>query len=260
MTRFVIGGFVTVCAATLVATAAGGAAAPVPKDAGKADPTPDLKAFFSTVGKAVESEKWPAEADEKLLRDTARVIFERAVTAAEQKDRKLPVDFEKLTKADVAKEFRSARLEGTYLIAGDVRITSAKNSVIFASGNVQITGADNCIVIARNVRCTAVDNSVLVAGEFIRITSAWRRDREGSGSVLVAGQWIRATGLDGTICHVLRPGTSPAPGERENEQTPHPAIRTNGAENVIFLNAMEETGANGPKNCTYLPPKTSIAK
>jgi hypothetical protein len=245
----------------LLAALAGGAgsAAPIPKGAYD-NTTPDLKAFFATVGKAVEDGKWPAEADEKKLRDTARVIFERTTKAAEQKDRKLPVDFDKLTKAEVAKEFKQVRLDDAFVIARDVRVTGAKDSVIFAAGNVQITAAQNCVIVARNIDCTSVDHCVAVAGDYFEVTSAWRPNG-GDGSVVVAGQWIRATGLDKTICHVLRPGTSPPPnGVRFGGNMPHPAIRTNGADGVIFLNAQDETHAIRPKDCTYLPQKTPIAK
>jgi len=251
--------FFAACGAILVTTA-GGTAAPVPKDAGKTNPTPDLKAFFTAVGKAVENEKWPAEADEKQLRDTARVIFERAVKAAEQKERKLPVDFEKLTKVDVVGEHKADSLEGNFLIAKNVQVRIAKNSVIFAGGDVQITTAQNCVIVAQNVRCTGVENCAVVAGEFFRVTSA-HRPNDADGSVVVAGQWIRATGLDGTICHVLRPGSAASPEDLKFRLPgPYPAIRTTVADNVIFLNAMEDTGANGPKNCTYLPQNAPIAK
>jgi hypothetical protein len=251
---------VAVVGVLLAALAGGVSAAPVPKGAGANNPTPDLKAFFDTAGKAVKDEKWPVEADEKLLRDTARAIFERATKAAEQKDRKLPVEFDKLTKLDVVGEHKADSLDGNFLIAKDVQVRIAKNSVIFASGDVQITSAQNCVIVAQNVRCTGVENCAVVAGEFFRVTSAGRPNG-GDGSVVVAGQWIRATRLDGTICHVLRPGSAASPEDLKFRLPgPHPAIRTNGADNVTFLNAQEETGANGPKNCTYLPQKTPIAK
>jgi hypothetical protein len=242
-----------------VATATNTTAAPVPKDAGKADPIPDLKSFFDAVGKAVEAEKWPAEMDEKMLRDTARVIFERAAKAAEQKDRKLPVDFEKLTKVDMAKEYRQALLESSFVITGDVRVTIAQNSVIFATGDVQITGAVNCIIVAKNVRCTVVDNCVVVAGEYISVTGANPRQKDGPGSVLVAGQWIRATVLDSTICHVIRPGKLPPPDDKRMNME-QSAIQTNGAKGVIYLNDRTDTRGGNPDQQTYSPPKNPIAK
>jgi hypothetical protein len=235
-------------------------AAPVPKGASKNDSTPDLKRVFDAVGKAVKDEKWPAEADEKLLRGTAQAIFDRMLKAAAKKERKLPIEFDKLTKLNVIGEFKSNNLDGHFLIAGDARVTSARNSVIFASGNVQITGANNCVIVAQNVRCTAVDNSLVVAGHFIRLTSAWRPNG-GDGSMLVAGQWIRATGLDGTICHVIRPSGAPSPDEvRFAGNMPNAAIRTNGATGVIYLNNREDTRGSKPDQQTYSPPKNPIAK
>ena len=246
-------------AAVFVATASGGVAAPVPKDAGKPDSTPDLKAFFAVVGKAVESEKWPADADEKKLRDAARAIFERATKAAEQKDRKLPVEFDKLAKAGVVKEFKDTRLDGDFVIAGDVQITAAKNSVIFASGNVQITRATNCVIVAQNLRCNAVDDCFVVAGDSIRATGADRRDRE-EGSVLVAGRLIRVTGARGAICHVIRPELGQQFPEEKLSDPMSPPIRMTTANAVIVLNAPNHWKTTSNKNSGTVELKTPIAK
>lgn len=245
----------------LLALAGGaGLAAPVPKDAGKGDPTPDLKATFDTIAKAVKDEKWPAEADEKKLKGSVQQLFERMLKAAEQKERKLPVDFANLKKCDPVKEFKETSIDGAFVIAENVRVTSARNSVIFASGDVQITGATNCIIIAQNLRCTVLTDGLAVAGEYIRLNGA-DKSPTGDGCVLVAGQWIRTTTMDGTICHVLRPSGLPSPDEgRFAGNRPQPAIRTNGAKGVIYLNDRDDTSANGPKDCTYLPQKTPIAK
>lgn len=259
MARFALGTF-----AALLAVG-GAAAAPVPKDAGKADSTPDLKAFFDTVGRAAKDEKWPAEADEKKLRDTAQQVFERTLKAAEQKGRNLPVAFDKLTKADVTKEYKAGLLKDGFVVASDVRITSANNSVIFASGDVQITGATNCVIVARNVRVTGVYDSFVVAGEFVRITGVGAR-KDGDGSVLVAGNWIRTTSMDNTVCHVIRPTGTPNPEEANRGGAapgngPFPAIGTTSRKNSVFLNTREEAGARRDgDDCTYLPPKTPIAK
>lgn len=235
-------------------------AAPVPKWASKNDPTPDLKRVFEAVGKAVKDEKWPSEADEKLLRVTVQTIFDRMLKAAEQKERKLPIEFDKLKKLNVIGEFKNNNLDGHILIAGDARVTDARNSVVFASGNVQITGANNCVIVAQNVRCTAVENCVVVARDFIRLTSALRPNG-GDGSVLIAGQWIRATGLDGTICHVIRPSGAPSPDEvRLAGNMPNAAIHTNGAKEVIYLNNRDDTRGSKPNQQTYSPPRNPIAK
>jgi hypothetical protein len=99
-----------------------------------------------------------------------------------------------------------------------------------------------------------------IAGEYIRLNGA-DKSKDGNGCVLVAGQWIRTTSMDGTVCHVLRPGILPSPDEGKfGGNRPHPAIRTNRATGVIFLNNRDDTGANGPQGCTYLPQKTPIAK
>jgi hypothetical protein len=252
MSRFVLGGF----AVGLLALA--GAAAPVPKD--EKGGAPDLKEFFSGVGKAVKDEKWPAEADEKALKGTAQKVLDRMLKAAEQKERKLPVDFTKLEKIRPAQKFKQTVLKDGFVVAGDVQINGAENSVIFASGDVQITRATNCVVVAQNVRCTVVENCVVIAGDYIRLNGADRRDGQ-DPCVLVAGQWIRTTTMNETVCHVLRPSGLPAPDEAKFAGNQlHPAVRTNQADGVIFLNDRDDTRANGPKNCTYLPQKNPIAK
>jgi hypothetical protein len=250
--------FLTALFAAITAVLAN--AAPVPKGAGQPDPTPDLKAVFAVIGKAVQAEKWPAEADEKLIRDSARAIFERATKAADQKDRKLPVDFATLTKPGGAvKEFNAVRLEGEFVIAGDVRLTAAKDSVIFASGNVQITRATNCVIIAQNVRGTAIDNCVVVAGDSVRATGADRRERE-EGSVLIAGRLIRVTGARGAICHVLQPAFGQQFPEEKLRDPMSPPIRLTTANQVTVLNAAEHWKATSNKNSVAITPKTVIAK
>ncbi|MCI0700775.1 MAG: hypothetical protein L0241_06815 [Planctomycetia bacterium] len=257
-TRFLSVMLAAVCSAALLTFAGGSSAAPIPKGAGKGDETPNLKVFFETVGKAVKNEKWPAKEEEKLLRATAEKIFERMLKAAEVKERKLPVEFDKLKKLDVVKEMKGGILDGNFLIVGDVRTGLAKNSVIFASGNVQITSATNCIIIAQNVRCTGVNNCVVVAGDFIRLTSARQRNGE-DGSVLVAGQWIRVTGSSGAICHVIRPGMAAPPDEKFPDPM-SPPIRMTGAEGVIFLNSADHWKTTSNKNCVTIELKTPIAK
>jgi hypothetical protein len=263
MFRFLLGGF----AAAFLALVGGSiGAAPVPKGAGKGSATPDLKVFFETVNKAVMHERWPTEDDEKVLRWTAEMVFVRALRAAEQKERELPVDFEKLKKLDVVNKYENDNLESAFVIAGDVRVKGAEHSVIFATGDVEIGEAANCVIVAPNVNCRKFHNCAVVAGECIRVTSARPHQQGESGSVLVAGQWIRTRELDDAICHVLWPGNLPTPDEAMfKPNRPFPAIGTNRAKNVIFLNAEEDTGVVGgravvPQNCTYLPQKNPIAK
>lgn len=256
MNRFVLGGFATV----LLAFAGGiGAAAPVPKDAGKPDPTPDLKAAFETVERAVKAERWPGDDDEKLLKNTARVVFERALKAGDQKQRPLPVDYETLMKLDVTAE-HAKPLNGHYLIAGKVLRGTARNSVIFASGPVQLTVVENCVIVAPSVRVSSAYNCVIVAGDHLRLVGARRRDG-GEGSVLVAGQWIRATTLDGAVCHVIRPGTDPAPDDPKGAaKAQYFAIQTTRAEGSIFLNAQDAIRSTITKDPTCVTPKFPIAK
>src|SRR5262245_29936280 len=128
MNRLGIGGTVT-CAALILAVVISAGAAPVPKDAGKNDPVPDLKAVFDVVENAVKDKKWPAEEDEKLLRASAQVALDRALKAAEQKTRALPVAFKDLKRLGPVKEFKRQDVDG-FLLAADVREVSARDSVV----------------------------------------------------------------------------------------------------------------------------------
>jgi hypothetical protein len=253
--------FLALLASVGVVTPVGSAAslgrAPVPKNASK--PIPDLKLFIEGVGKTAEAGVWPAATEEKKLRETVQALFKGCVEAAGQKDRRLPLDIERLTSSAVVKEHKGEKLEGKILIAEDVRLTVAKNSTIYASGNVQITFVSNCVIVANRVRCNTFENSFVVAGEYIRLTGDRPPEKSNRGSVLLAGRWIRATTLDGTVCHVVRPGIQPPPDERPTELA-QPAISTNSAKNVVYLNDRAETLGGSPNEQTYLPPKAPIAK
>lgn len=260
MNRFACSGFVAALSGLLLALAGGeGGAAPVPKGAGKNDPTPSLKGMLDVVEDAVKDKKWPKEDAEKLLRASAQVIFDRTAQAADQRARKLPVGYDKLKKVGPGKKVKETDLDDVFVIAGEVQSVGARNSVIFASGRVEITSATDCVIFAPTVRCVAVENCVVIAGEAIMVTSAWR-PFGGDGSVLVAGRWIRAAKMDGTLCHVLKPTTLPVIEEGEDREAQHPAIRVGTAKGVIFLNDRNDAKANEAQNETYLAPKDPIAK
>lgn len=262
MNRFVRCGTV-LAIVTALAALVGGArttiAAPVPKGAGKADPTPDLTAVFDTTRKAVKAEKWPDEDDESLLKNSARVIFERALKAADQKARPLPVDFDKLTKLDVTAEYAQP-LDGKFLITGTVVRGTAKNSVIFASERVQLTIVENCVIVAPTVRVSTAYNCTIIAGDHLRLLSSRKRPT-GEGSVLVAGQWLRASILEDAVCHVIKPGTDPAPDDPKGANgAKFLAIQTARATRAVFLNAKEEARITQETDITFSAPKFPLAK
>lgn len=255
MNRFVFG--------WLAILFAGGAglAAPVPKGAGTGEAVPDLKAFFDAADTAVKSEKWPAEADEKALRWTAEKVLARTLKAAEQKERALPVELDKLTKLPVGGEYKG-KLDNQYLVVGTAQVTVAQNSVIFASGHVRITTARNCVIVAPTVHVTGFDNCAIVAGDYFRFTTA-RHKKDANRSVVVAGQWVRGTTMVGTICHVLRPGQQPAPDDKPAGGGPQPAVSSSTAKDVVYLNEPTDTRGTTDANQPSIhvqPPKTPIAK
>src|SRR5262245_44558253 len=109
MTRVRFLAVAAVCAssAVLLAFAERTAAAPVPKDAGKNNFTPELKAVFDAVAKSVKDKKWPQEDGETLMRASAQVAFDRTIKAANEKPRKFPVEFGKLKKLGPVREFKN---------------------------------------------------------------------------------------------------------------------------------------------------------
>lgn len=254
MTRLALG---TLAAALAVGL---GTAAPVPKDASKPDPTPDLRVAFDTAARAVKAQKWPGADDERLLKNTARVVFERALKAADQKPRALPVDYAGLTKLDVVGEYAGNPLNNHFLIAGSVGRVSAKNSVIFASGPVQLGIVENCVVVAPSIRASTTYNCVFIAGDHLRLISSRRRPNGGDGSVLVSGKWIRATTLDGAVCHVIAPGTDPAPDDPKGAGAKSFAIQATRGDASIFLNEPAAAKFTLTKEPTHLPPKFPLAK
>ena len=247
-------------AASLAAALAGRAsAAPVPKEAARPDAAPDLRPLFAAVGKSVESGKPPAAADAKLLRETVGAVFARATAAAGQVGRKLPVDFDSVAQPDVAKELKGAKVAGAFVVAGEVRLDAAKDSVIFATGNVQVTRATNCLIVARSVRANTLDDCLVVAGDSVRAVGADRRSRE-EGSVLVAGRLVRVTAARGAVVHVIRPAPGQLfPGEAAADPSA-PPIRLTKANAVTVLNAAEHWRAAESKNSASAAPKTPIAR
>ena len=254
-----LGTLVVACAAIIALASDAGMAAPIPKERRRDDPA-NLKAFFAAIGKVVQDGKWPSAADEKKLLDSPRVVCEIMLRAAKQKERPLPVDVEKLVRKDIVREYKETGLNNGFVITENLRVTGARDSVIIASGDVQITSARNCVIVGQNVRITSVDDCVIVAGEYIRLTGANRRNGS-AGSVLVAGHWIRTTVMDGTICHVLEPTGQPAPDGIQRPGTPPvPAISTNQAKDVIYLNDRTDTQGSNADQQTYIPQKTPVAK
>lgn len=263
MTRFVTCGFVAVCAALVaLASAPRTSAAPVPKDAGKNDPTPDLKTVFDVVERAVKDKKWPKEDDEKILRGTAQVIFERMLIAAERKGRGLPVAFKDLKKHGPVAEFTDKKIDPDdgFIIARTVEMRSVHDAVIFASEKVDLTSVTNCIIFAPHVHCVAAENCLIVAGDDVEVTSLWR-PLDSEASVVLAGKSINATAMDGTVCHVLHPvkAARPDPLDPDGEARSG-AITANTARGATFLNPMTDVTAPEAKDCKYITLKNPIAK
>lgn len=233
------------------------AAAPIPAQALKDQPV-ELKKVQDILDKAVKAGKWPGAADEIKLKDAIQKCMERTLRAVEMEERKLPADWTKLEKTDVAAEHLEGGVMGRTVIAGDVQGTSASNSIILATGDVKFTVLSNCIVIGKNVRFTGARGSLVVADELIRGTSARDQPNGKDGSILIAGQWIRMTGASGAVCHVIRPGVNPSPEDKG--VGPFTAIRMTSAERVLFLNEPDHIQLNRNRDNTMKPAKPAIAK
>lgn len=267
MTRFALAAL----AAALGALAP--AAAPVPKGAEANGAAPDLKLALDAAARAVKANKWPGADDEKLLLATARQVFDLAHKAADLKPRPLPADAAKLAKLDVTEHHEpkagaagvaGRTLDGRFLVCGAAKGGPVKNSVVFASGDVQFTTATNSVIVGKNVRLTSATNCAVIAGEYLRLSSA-RKGPDGEGSVLVAGQWLRGSTLTGAVCHVVRPTGLPIPDDAVLAGAPpgrSPAVRAGSAPGTAFLNDPADVSvtAKARADTKFLPPKAPIAK
>jgi hypothetical protein len=240
---------------TLVVAALLGLAAPPPK--AKAEEVVDLGALHTLIRKAAGSTEPISDADAEKLESTVKLLLERAVKAADLPARKLPVLFKELNRAPAAVKIDETQVAKQFLVAKEVRITSATNSVIVASGNVRFTRLQNCVVIAKNVQATGIEDSIVIAEELVRMTTA-RRQQGQEGSLLLGGKWVHGTGASGAICYVLHPGTE-SPPDRPREAN-SPAVRFNTAADLVILNREDQWKANGPVNCRTIDLKSQIAK
>lgn len=271
MTRFALG---ALFAAALGALAP---AAPVPKGAEQRSAAPDIQRTLDAVARAVKAQKWPDAEEEKALLAFAQQVLNNVHKAADLKERALPADATKLAKMDVLEHYEAkagpgaagiaARTtDGKFILCGSAKGTIVKNSVVFASGDVQFTTATNCVIVGKNVRISSTTNCTVVAAEYLRLLSV-RKTPNDETSALVAGKWIRGTVLTDALCHVVKPTGEPMPEDPLNPIVPapagrSPAIRGTSANGGVFLNDAAEVLltsklATKPK---FVTPKTPIAK
>ncbi len=274
MTRFAL------TAALAAALGALGSAAPVPKGAENRNAAPDINRTLEAVARAVKAQKWPDAEEEKQLLAFAQQVLNNVHKAADLKERALPVDATKLAKLDVTDHYEvkavppagggfpaaaGRTLEGKFLICGSAKGGIVRNSVVFASGDVQFTTGYDSIIVGKNVRVTGMTNCVLIGSDYVRVSTS-RVGKDGGGNVLVAGQWLRGVTLTGALCHVVKPTGAPFPDDPVNPALApagrSPAIRGTTATGAVFLNDPADVTVTG-KAATeqkYVTPKTPIAK
>jgi hypothetical protein len=277
MTRIALG---AVFAAALGALAPAGSAAPVPKGAENRNTAPDIKLTLDAVARAVKAQKWPEAEEEQALRAFAQQVLNNVQKAAELKERALPADASKLAKLDVLDHYEvkvgaaagggavplAARTtEGKFIICGSAKGGIVRNSVVFASGDVQFTTGYDSVIVGKNVRVTGMTNCVLIASDYLRLSTS-RVGKDGGGNVLVAGQWLRGVTLTGALCHVVKPTGAPMPDDPVNPAGApagrSPAIRGSTATGAVFLNEAAEVSltAKAQADTKYVTPKAPIAK
>jgi|GEM_PF-5398996 len=274
MTRFAL---TAALVAALGALGSAGSAAPVPKGAEQRSAAPDIQRTLDAVARAVKAQKWPDAEEEKQLLAFAQQVLNNVHKAADQKERALPADATKLAKMDVVEQYEvkaapavgagglAARItDGKFLICESAKGSTIRNSVVFASGDVQFTTATNCVIVGKNVKLSSAANCTVIAGEYLRFTSA--RKIGDDASVLVAGKWLRGLTITGALCHVVKPTGAPFPDDPPNlpgaPAGRAPAIRGTTATGAVFLNDPADVTVTGkaatePK---YVTPKTPIAK
>jgi hypothetical protein len=243
--------------AFLVFSGTPGVAAPALKDPPK-DREPNLQAIHELIRKTVEDGKALPDWGEQRTTDTLRTLLARVSQLAETPDRELPAKFDALKKSDAAKEFRQTRVEKELVVGGEVRGTLASHSIILASGDVQFTSLDHCVVVGKTVRFTGARNCVIIGEEFVRGTGVGGGKDQPDGSVIVSGRWIRLTTASDAVLHVLRPGTDPSPDDRKGEN--YPPIRLTVAQKVQFLNKSDNVGTTRRTDCRCLELKSPLAK
>jgi hypothetical protein len=231
-------------------------AAPALKSEAKSD-IADLTQLHALIAEAVKDGKWPSEADQKKCRDAIRALVQQVAARSGVPERKLPVEFDQVEKADVGPTFKQTRVQRRFVIAGEVQATSAEDSVIFASDVARFTSVTNCIIVGKTVRFTGASNSIVIASEFVRGTGVDPRSPEEDRSIIVAGKWIRFTVADGAICHVLHPAAGPAPDEPKGFS--NKAIALNSARKVIFLNGANDVQAR-LTDCHFVEVKSPLQK
>lgn len=276
MTRFAL---MAVLAAALGALAPAGSAAPVPKGAENRNAAPDINRTLEAVARAVKAQKWPDAEEEKALRAFAQQVLNNVHKAADLKERALPADADKLAKLDVIDNYApnggaaaggpiAARTtEGKFIVCGSAKGTIVRNSVVFASGDVQFTTATNCVIVGKNVKLSSTTNCTVIAAEYVRVTST-RKVGDGESTVLVAGKWIRGSLLTDALCHVVKPTGEPMPDDPLNPVAApaagerSPAIRSSSANGAVFLNEAAEVALTSKLAAKqkYVTPKTPIAK
>jgi hypothetical protein len=274
MTRFAL---TAALAAALGALAPDGSAAPVPKGAENRNTAPDLKLALDAVARAVKAQKWPNADDEKLLLDSALRVLNNAQKAADLKEGALPADLTKLGKLDVMEHYElkvvppagggfvaARNTENKFIVCGSAKGSIVKNSVVFASGDIQFTTAYDSVIVGKNVRVTGLTNCVLISTDYARVSTSRQRN-DGDRNVLIAGQWLRGVTLTGAVCHVVKPTGAPFP---DDPVIPNvlpargPAIRGSTATGAIFLNDAAEVSVTGKaqSDAKFVTPKTPIAK
>lgn len=271
MTRFAVGAVLTAALGALAP------AAPVPKGAEERGAAPDIKRTLDAVARAVKAQKWPDAEEEKQLLAFAQQVLNNVHKAADLKERALPADATKLAKVDVLEHYEpkvgaaggavgvAARTtDGKFLLCGSAKGSIIRNSVVFASGDVQFTTATNCVIVGKNVKLTSATNCTVIAAEYVRLSSA--RKQGDDGSVLVAGKWIRGSLLTGALCHVVKPTGEPMPDDPLNPVAApagrSPAIRTSTATGAVFLNDAADVSVTSKlaSQQKFVTPKTPIAK
>jgi hypothetical protein len=246
----------SVLAILVVARAAFAAPAlkkPDPKDQSVAN----LTALHALIENAIKDGKWPSDADERRALDAVRILHNSTHKQIELTPEKLPVEVAQTEKADIAKEFKKGNCERLFVLAGDVQGTAARNSIIFAAGQVKFTVIENCIVVGEAVQFTTMKNSIIIASKYVRGTGIIKSDHPKAKAVIVSGQWLRVTSASGAICHILRPGSDPAPDDPKGLANP---IRMTGAREVCFLNRPEDVKTTSSTDCRFIELKAPLAK
>jgi hypothetical protein len=129
--------------------------------------------------------------------------------AAGRADLALPVELDEVRVADLPGRGLQSFDQNLYVVKGDdVRLDGAEKSILLVDGNVHLTRAEDCVIVARGaVTVSGGRRNLIVAGHYAEVShdaSVMPNAPTVDGSVLVSGSVLDVSHGHGSICRAPR--------------------------------------------------------